>query len=103
VVYSQMIAVEAMGCERHTMPTISMFYGIKITMNYNDHSPPHFHAEYQDFEAIIDIGAMSMTGNMPRRALNMIWAWLDKHQAELLDDWERARNRQPLKWIEPFQ
>ncbi len=37
------------------MPTISQFYGIKITMNYNDHSPPHFHAEYQDYEVLVDI------------------------------------------------
>ncbi len=85
------------------MPTVSIFYGIRITMNYNYHSPPHFHAEYQDYEVIIDIGTMSVTGDMPRRALNMIWAWLDKHQAELLEDWECARNRQPLRWIEPFK
>jgi hypothetical protein len=37
------------------MPTLSTFYGIKITMNYNDHPPPHFHAEYQEYEAIIEI------------------------------------------------
>jgi len=37
------------------MPTISIFYGIKITMNYNDHNPPHFHAEYQDYEVTVDI------------------------------------------------
>ena len=34
------------------MPTVSKFYGIKITMNYNEHNPPHFHAEYQDHEVI---------------------------------------------------
>ena len=28
------------------MPEISLFYGIRITMYYNDHMPPHFHAEY---------------------------------------------------------
>jgi len=32
----------------NTMPTISIFYGIKISINYNDHHPPHFHAEYID-------------------------------------------------------
>lgn len=26
------------------MPTISMFRGIKVYINYNDHMPPHFHA-----------------------------------------------------------
>ena len=28
------------------MPEISLFYGIRITMYYDDHNPPHFHAEY---------------------------------------------------------
>ena len=84
------------------MPTISIFYGIKITMNYNDHNPPHFHAEYQDYEVTVDIRTGSITGKMPRRALNLIWTWLDQHQEELLVDWERARARQPLVKIDPL-
>ena len=84
------------------MPTISIFYGIKITMNYNDHNPPHFHAKYQDYEVIVDIRTDSVTGKMPRRALNLIWTWLDQHQEELLVDWERARARQPLTQIDPL-
>ena len=27
------------------MPEISLFYGIRITMNWNEHNPPHFHSE----------------------------------------------------------
>ena len=49
------------------MPTISIFYGIKITMNYNEHIPPHFHAQYQDYEASIDIKTGAVIGKMPRR------------------------------------
>jgi hypothetical protein len=26
----------------NVMPEISRFFGIIITMNYNDHAPPHF-------------------------------------------------------------
>ena len=29
------------------MPTISMFLGIVIRMNWLEYNPPHFHAEYQ--------------------------------------------------------
>ena len=47
------------------MPTISIFYGIKITMNYNDHLPPHFHAEYQDFEVTVEIANGMVTGKCP--------------------------------------
>ena len=84
------------------MPTISLFYGIRVSMNYNEHQPPHFHVEYQDDEASINILTGEITGRMPRRALNLIWAWLDEHQAELLENWERARQRQSLNPIEPL-
>ena len=37
------------------MPEISLFYGIRVTMYYDDHNPPHFHAEYNWNKAIIEI------------------------------------------------
>lgn len=37
------------------MPEISLFYGIRVTMYYNDHMPPHFHAEYNGHKALVDI------------------------------------------------
>ena len=37
------------------MPVISIFLGIKIMMYYDDHNPPHFHASYAGFDALIDI------------------------------------------------
>jgi hypothetical protein len=85
------------------LPTLSTFYGIKITMNYNDHLPPHFHAEYQDFEVTVEIDSGLVTGKMPRRALNLIWAWLDEHRVEISENWERARLRHSLIQIEPLQ
>ena len=33
------------------MPTISRFYGIIISMFYEDHNPPHFHAYYNEYKA----------------------------------------------------
>ena len=36
------------------MPELSRFLGIIITMYYNDHLPPHFHARYNQKKAIID-------------------------------------------------
>jgi hypothetical protein len=48
------------------MPTISAFYGILIRMFYNDHSPPHFHARYGEFEATIEITTLEvMEGQLP--------------------------------------
>ena len=36
--------------EVNSMPRISAFYGIVITMYYRDHDPPHFHAAYGEYE-----------------------------------------------------
>jgi hypothetical protein len=36
------------------MPEVSRFYGIIIQIYLGDHSPPHFHALYGEFSAVID-------------------------------------------------
>jgi hypothetical protein len=36
---------------RKAMPEISLFFGIKVTMYYDDHNPPHFHADYNGHKA----------------------------------------------------
>jgi hypothetical protein len=38
-----------------SMPEISRFLGIIIAMLYRDHSPPHFHAIYGDYEISIEM------------------------------------------------
>lgn len=56
-----------------TMPRISAFYGIVITMYSNDHAPPHFHARYGEFEAKIAIGSGDLiAGQLPGRALRLV-------------------------------
>ncbi len=37
------------------MPEIALFFGIRVTLYYDDHMPPHFHAEYNRQKASIDI------------------------------------------------
>lgn len=32
------------------MPVISKFLGIVITMYWNEHNPPHFHAKYGEYK-----------------------------------------------------
>jgi hypothetical protein len=84
------------------MPEISRFYGIIIFMNYNDHPPAHFHAKYQDQEVTIEIENGVVTGTMSKRALRMVFEWMEIHQEELLWNWERARERQVLEKIPPL-
>ncbi len=37
------------------MPEISLFFGIRVTMYYDDHNPPNFHAEYNGQNVLVDI------------------------------------------------
>ena len=85
------------------MPEISRFYGIIIYMYMSEHNPPHFHVWYESYKAIITIKDGIITGSLPRRALNLVYEWLDIHKDELLDNWNRLANFEtPLK-IEPLK
>jgi hypothetical protein len=86
------------------MPTLSRFFGIVITMNWNDHQPPHFHARYAEHEAVIRLDTLEVeTGSLPRRALALVLEWASLHRAELRQNWGRAQTRQPLTSIAPLE
>lgn len=76
------------------MPIISMFYGIIVRMYLIDnqhHNLPHFHAKYAEYEASIRIDdGEVLAGELPRKQLRLVQAWLELHQDELLADWELA-------------
>lgn len=84
------------------MPEISRFYGITIYMFYNEHNPPHIHAQYQDYEAVIEIESGKIKGKFPRRALNLINEWIEIHKKELIENWILSEKRIPLKSIKPL-
>lgn len=85
------------------MPELALFYGIRVTMYYNDHQPPHFHATYADKRASIDIERVCvMSGALPNRQLRLVLAWCTLHQDELMQDWELARDDLPLNKISPL-
>ncbi len=55
------------------MPEISRFFGIIIKMFFDDHNPPHFHAEYGGNLALIDIRSLSaFSGRLPPRVMCVI-------------------------------
>jgi len=85
------------------MPEISRFLGIVIMMFYNDHAPPHFHAVYGDNTATISLLDLVVTGEFPNRASKLVLEWCRLHEDELLDNWELARQRKPLKRIAPLE
>ena len=85
------------------MPTISMFYGIKIMMFFDEHNPPHFHAVYDDFRASIRINDLAiMNGSLPPKALGLIVEWASLHKNELAENWNRAIEDELLLKINPL-
>jgi len=86
------------------MPEICRFLGIIIRMFYNDHAPPHFHAFYGEFKAVIDISTNQLIeGKMPKAQLQKIESWCKIHQIELLENWERIRAYQKPNAIKPYE
>jgi len=73
------------GPARTCMPEVSRFYGIVIRIFYDDHNPPHFHAEYGEHEVLVNINTLAILGgSLPARALGMATEWASLHQRELL-------------------
>ena len=85
------------------MPEISRFYGIIIRMYFNDHGPPHFHAEYAGEHALFAIESLAVfEGQLSPRALGLVTEWAALHRSELADRWERARQLGALDRIAPL-
>ena len=84
------------------MPEISNFYGIVITMYFPEHNPPHFHVRYNEYHASIDIQTGKVTGEMPRRALKLVYEWLDMHKEELLENWYKLEKGYVPSKIQPL-
>jgi hypothetical protein len=86
------------------MPIVSMFFGIVIRMFYNDHDPPHFHAEYQGQRGKFDLDGNLTLGKVhSRTALRLIKEWATLHRSEIEADWQRAKEGRPLEGIEPLE
>lgn len=82
------------------MPIISYFFGIYIRMYHGDHAPPHFHAEYQGYEAFISVSSGDViSGTLPIKAAKLVKEWCLEHQEELMLDWNLAQRFETLNRI----
>jgi hypothetical protein len=89
------------------MAIISMFYGIIVSIFFDDNKRyhlPHIHVKYQDEKAIFSIpDAELIEGNLKPNKCRMVQVWMDIHREELLADWELAVNGQSVFKIEPLK
>ena len=86
------------------MPQISQFFGIIIRMFYDEHNPPHFHAQYGEYDCCIDIQSLSVIeGYLPARAMGLVIEWAILHKKELRDNWTLVEQQKSLQKIEPLK
>lgn len=86
------------------MPGISRFHGIVVSMYYNEHAPPHFHASCKGHKMRVEIETGEiLSGRFPSSAARLVLEWQRMHRRELMEDWCLARSRKPLKAIAPLE
>lgn len=86
------------------MPEISRFFGIIVRMYFDEHNPPHIHAEYSGKKAVFDFRGNMTKGDLgSKTAIKLVREWIDFHATELEEDWNLAQQNQQLKKIEPLK
>jgi hypothetical protein len=85
------------------MPEISRFLGIVIGIFYSEHGVPHFHAAYGEYEISVEVESGEVHGKFPPRALRLVLEWANLHREELIENWQMARQGQPLRPIAPLE
>lgn len=84
-------------------PKLSEFYGIRIYMYWDDHNPPHIHAEYGGYTAAIDFQRLTLLeGRLPHRAFSLVCQWCEMNENELIKAWDAAKAHEPLPKIFPL-
>jgi hypothetical protein len=82
------------------MPEVAGFYGIVIKVFFGDHPPPHFHAIYGEYNALVSIESLEIIeGDLPDRAQKLVLEWATLYQQDLLQMWntQEFRKLPPLK------
>ncbi len=87
------------------MPTLSMFFGIIITMhreNVEKHKLPHLHATYQDDEVVLDFNGEVLSGSIPNRKLKLVVAWIEINRDDLEANWRLISQGREFFRIKPL-
>lgn len=70
------------------MPVFDSFDGIIISVFSREHLPPHFHAQYAEYEVLITIRTSEvMAGRLPLRQFKKVLAYIqnEENQQDLLE------------------
>ena len=86
------------------MPVISAFFGIIIRIYHSDHNPPHFHAQYGEYEVIIEIKTGKvLNGKLPVRLLYFVEIWRKENELQILEAWDCAQDFKIPNKVKPLE
>ncbi len=72
-------------------------------MNFNEHNPPHFHAQYGNYQVIVEIGTGVIEGKFPKRALSLVMEWYEKSIDLLMQNWHSIQETGKFTKIQPLE
>ena len=82
------------------MPEISRFFGIIIRMYFDEHNPPHFHAQYGKYSASFNIKTgQKMEGKFPKSGERIVNDWAGLNRKDLLENWSSIKKTGEFKKI----
>ena len=77
------------------MPIVSQFYGIIISMYFNDtdrHHLPHIHVQYAEYRCSVDFDGNILSGTIPNKQKKLIVAWIELRKEELITLWNMLQS-----------
>ena len=88
------------------MPIVSQFYGIIISMYFNDtdrHHLPHIHVQYAEYRCSVDFDGNILSGTIPSKQKKLIVAWIELRKEELITLWNMLQSGNGTFTIEPLK
>lgn len=73
-------------------------------LDIEKHHAPHIHVRYNEFKAVLGIPEGEvLEGDLPRRQMKLVQAWIGLHRDELMADWILASSGQTPFKIDPLR
>lgn len=88
------------------MPIVSQFYGIIVSMYFNDidkHHLPHIHIQYAEYRCTFDFNGNILSGKIPNKQKRLVVAWIELRKEDLTTLWNLLQSGSGTFMIEPLK
>jgi DNA-binding protein YbaB len=82
------------------MGSVFIIRGILIYIYGFDHNPPHIHVQSANGEFTITIKDRIVEGKGKAKEIKIINEFIDEHEEELLEIFEKAQRGEPIKKVQ---